>query len=445
MVKESEILQTLKKVIDPDFNKDIVSLGFVQNIKIDGGKVAFDIALTTPACPVKSEFQAQAEQLVGRLSGVKEVHVNMTTLPNVIPQVQTGSNMAAPSDALKGVRSIIAVSSCKGGVGKSTTAALFAIELAQRGFKVGLIDADIHGPSIPTLFDLIHPEVYVNKDKQFIPIEKHGMKIMSFGFLLGDAPAVMRGPIVTRYIQQLIYQTAWGELDYLFIDMPPGTGDIQLTITQTVKLSGAVIVTTPQTLSLVDVSRGILMFEKVEVPILGIVQNMSYFVCDNCNKKHFIFGGSHSGSLLDRFGLETLAEIPLLPQFTMKFDEPLRNQYIMDAVDKTVRALGKISIQQKQVPTIKFDAEHTYLTWPDGTQSTVSNRDLRLSCRCALCMNELTGEQILKPQSIKSDIAPTKISTLGNYAIGIDWNDGHSSGIYPYKSIKELTTAGNLK
>ena len=438
MIKETDILQALKKVIDPDFNKDIVSLGFVRNIKIDGGKVAFDIALTTPACPVKAEFQAQAEQLVKEIPGVNEVAINMTTLPNVTPQVNTGSGMSAPSDVLKNVRSIIAVSSCKGGVGKSTTAALFAMELAQRGFKVGLIDADIHGPSIPTLFDLGHTEVYVNQNKQFIPIEKYGLKIMSFGFLLGDAPAVMRGPIITRYIQQLIYQTAWGELDYLFIDMPPGTGDIQLTITQTVKLSGAVIVTTPQTLSLVDVSRGILMFEKVEVPILGIVQNMSYFICDNCDKKHFIFGGSHSGSLLDRFGLETLAEIPLLPQFTMKFDTPIRNQFIMDAVDKTIRALGKISIQQKQVPTIKFDAEQTYLTWPDGSQSTISNRDLRLSCRCAVCVNELTGEQILKPDHVKSDIAPTKTSTLGNYAIGIEWNDGHASGIYPYKSIKEL-------
>jgi Mrp family chromosome partitioning ATPase/DUF971 family protein len=434
MIKEAEILNTLRQIIDPDFHKDIVSLGFVKNIKIEGDKVGFDIALTTPACPVKSEFQAQAEQLVKRLPGVKEVNVNMTTLPS-----GNAAMAAQASETLKKVGSIIAVSSCKGGVGKSTVAGLFAMELAQRGFKVGLADADIHGPSIPTLFDITHPEVYVNQNKEFIPIEKHGLKIMSFGFLLGDAPAVMRGPIVTRYVQQMLYQTAWGELDYLFIDMPPGTGDVQLTITQSLKLNGAVIVTTPQTLSLVDVSRGILMFEKVSVPILGIVENMSYFICDNCSKKHYIFGGQHGGTLLDRFGLETLAEIPLLPQFTVKIDEPIRNEFIMGAVDKTMRALGKQSIEQKQTPMIKFDAQHVYFTWSHGNETMVNNRELRLSCRCALCINELTGEQILKPESIRSDIAPTKIFPLGNYAVGIEWNDGHNSGIYPYKTIHDLT------
>lgn len=436
MITEKEILQALSKIIDPDFNRDIVSLGFVQNIKISGGDIAFDIALTTPACPVKDEFQKQAQTLVKSLNGVNNVTVTMTTLPR-----KTTATMQGVTSTLKNIKSIIAVSSCKGGVGKSTMAAYLALELSRRGFKVGLVDTDIHGPSVPALFDLHNVKIFVNKERQFIPIEFHNLKIMSFGFLLGESPAVMRGPMVTQYVQQIMHSTAWGDLDYLFIDMPPGTGDIQLTITQTVALSGAVIVTTRQTLSLVDVARGILMFEKVNVPILGIIENMSYFLCDNCDKKHYIFGGSAEQSLKDKFGLEILAEVPLLPQFTGKIDHltgPLANEFIMTAVDNTMRALGKSNIMQKQIPEIRFDATNTFLKWPDGEEVKVSNRALRLSCRCALCVNEMTGELILKEADIKADIAPTACTPLGNYAIGIHWNDGHSSGIYPYPMIRKL-------
>ena len=432
MPTPDEILNTLKQIIDPDFNRDIVSLGFVQNIKIDGNNISFDIALTTPACPVKGEFQRQAETLVRSLPGVKNVSVHMTTLPH-----KTGTPQDFQS-SLKDVRSIIAVSSCKGGVGKSTMAAYLALELANRGYRVGLVDADIHGPSVPALFNFHNVKIFVNGQKQFIPVEWNKLKIMSFGFLLGESPAVMRGPMVTQYVQQLLHSTAWGELDYLFIDMPPGTGDAQLTITQTVRLSGAVIVTTRQALSLVDVARGILMFEKVNVPILGIIENMSYFICDNCDKKHYIFGGSEVHTLKDRFGLETLAEVPLLPQLTAKIIEPVSNEFIMNAVDNVARALGKSSISQKQIPEIIFDQNHISLKWPDGERATVSNRAVRLSCRCALCMNELTGELLLRDERIAPDIAPTKITPLGNYALGIDWNDGHTSGIYPYATIRKV-------
>lgn len=432
MITENEILNALKQIIDPDFNKDIVSLGFVQNIKIEGREVYFDIALTTPACPVKSEFQKKAEEAVKKIAGVGSVKVRMTTLPSAQQAPQTIQS------SLSQVRSIIAVSSCKGGVGKSTVAAHLAQELARRGFQVGLVDADIHGPSIPTLFNLQQAQVQVNERAQLIPIIKDNLKIMSFGFLLGDGPAVMRGPIVTRYIQQILHNTAWGPLDYLFVDMPPGTGDVQLTITQSLRLAGAVIVTTPQTLSLIDVTRGILMFEKVSVTILGLIENMAYFICDQCDKKHYIFGPSGAESLKERFGIEILAEWPLLPQLTLKIDRPLINDYITQAVDKVVMAVGKNRILQKQIPAIQFDARYVTLTWPDGTKIQVSNRDLRLSCRCALCVNELTGERTLREKDIRDDIAPKEITPLGNYAIGITWNDGHSSGIYPYANIKQL-------
>lgn len=432
MATEQDILNALRGIIDPDFNKDIVSLGFVKNIKINGEEVVFDIELTTPACPVKEAFQRQAEAAVKSIKGIRQVTVQMTAQKRSQP---ASFNVQS---ALSGVRAIIAVSSCKGGVGKSTVAAQLSQELANRGFKVGLVDTDVHGPSIPSLFNLKNVVITGNEKKQIIPIEKNNLKIMSFGFLLGDAPAVIRGPIVTQYVQQILHNTAWGELDYLFIDMPPGTGDVQLTITQTVRLSGAVIVTTPQTLSLIDVARGILMFEKVSVPILGLIENMSYFLCDNCDKRHDIFGKNTSQSLTERFGIEMLAELPLLAQLTMPIDKPVTNALMVQAVDNVVMALGKSMITQKQIPTIKFDQQQVILTWPDGRKITIGNRDLRLSCRCALCVNELTGETMLKEADVKEDIAPKTITPLGNYAVGITWNDGHSSGIYPYKNISEL-------
>ncbi len=437
MLNEQLVLDSLRHIIDPDFKKDIVTLGFVKNIKISGADVVFDIVLTTPACPVKEEFRSQAEKAVIALDGVRTVKVNMTSqpVPAAQPQGMGGSN------PLSKVGAIVAISSCKGGVGKSTMAAAIAQELAQRGYKVGLLDADIHGPSVPTLFNLAQTSVHVNERQQLVPVDVGGLKLMSFGFLLGDAPAVMRGPIVTRYVQQLLFNVAWGELDYLFIDMPPGTGDVQLTITQSVKLSGAVIVTTRQSLSLVDVSRGILMFERVNVPILGVIENMSYFVCDSCDKKHYIFGESHTHSLQERFGIPILAEIPLLPRLIGTFDTYTANSFIQNAVDNTIRAVGKASIEDKAVPVVTFDAKAVTLKWNNGRVWKVANRDLRASCQCALCINEMTGKQMLDPSKIKSDIAPTQISPLGNYAIGVTWNDGHSSGIYPYARIKELSEA----
>src|SRR3989338_1362658 len=432
---QDDILRALRGIIDPDFNKDIVTLGFVKNIRIDGDKAAFDIELTTPACPVKDSFRRQAEEAVKSIQGINQVFVTMTSAKRPQPQ-----SLHAQS-ALRSVQSIIAISSCKGGVGKSTVAAHLAAELAARGFRVGLCDTDIYGPSIPSLFNINNVTITTNAQRQLIPVEKNGLKIMSFGFLIGDAPAVMRGPIVSQYIQQILHNTAWGELDYLFIDMPPGTGDVQLTITQTVQLAGAVIVTTPQTLSLIDVARGILMFEKVNVPILGLIENMSYFLCDRCEHKHYIFGENSSRALNERFGIELLAELPLMKKMIAPLDGSRGNDLIRQAADKVIMALGKNSIEQKQAPEVKMDKNAITLHWTNGDTVTVTNRDLRLSCQCALCVNEMTGEKQLTEEAVKPDIAAKEVIVLGNYAIGITWNDGHSSGIYPYKNIRKLAHA----
>lgn len=341
---------------------------------------------------------------------------------------------------LSKVKYVIAVSSCKGGVGKSTMAAAIARELHTQGFKVGLLDSDIHGPSVPSLFAITVKEVYTNEFKMITPVDHQGIKLMSFGFILGDAPAVMRGPIVARYIQQLLLQTDWGTLDYLIIDMPPGTGDIQLTITQTIKLTGAVIVTTRQTLSVVDVARGILMFEKVNVPILGIIENMAYFMCDQCSKKHYIFGESKAIGLSERFGVPTLAEMPIDANFTTSFVNYQSNALMSDLVKKLLHKVDLHVNANEKAPAVRFDQQSIFVTFDGQKEVAIENYLVRSSCQCALCIDELSGKQLLNPAKIRADIAPTEIVPLGNYAIGITWNDGHASGIYAYSLLKKLTT-----
>lgn len=342
--------------------------------------------------------------------------------------------------AISGIKHIIAVSSCKGGVGKSTVCAYLAVEMARRGFKVGLADCDIHGPSVPTLFNLQHHSIQLTPASRLKPVEKNNIKLMSFGFLLGDGPAVMRGPIVTRYVQQVLLNTEWGELDYLFIDMPPGTGDVQLTITQTLKLTGSIIVTTPQALSLVDVTRGILMFEKVNVPMLGIINNMAFFNCDECSKKHFIFGREGAVSLQQRFGIPSLANLPILPALAAHHVDTAPNAFFMDAADALIKAVAHVKERNlTEIPMVYADPNNITLKWNDKSPWIVNNKKLRLNCQCALCIHEMTGEKILNTAAVKDDITAIKIIPLGNYALGIEWNDGHTSGIYSYELIKSLS------
>ena len=440
-ITEQHILDSLRHIIDPDLHKDIVSLGFVKNIRIEGQTVSFDIELTTPACPVKAEFKRAAETAVSALEGVSEVRVNMTSAKKRSPMetVQQNSTLAT-------VKTIIAISSCKGGVGKSTVAANLALEIAQRGYQVGLLDADIYGPSLPTLFGIAPGEpMYQNQKGQLVPLQRLGLKLMSFGFLLEDGPAVLRGPMVSQYIMQILHNTDWGELDYLFIDLPPGTGDIQLSITQSVKLDGAVIVTTHQALSLADVTRGILMFEKVKVPMLGVVENMAYATCDHCNEKNYIFGDSKAGSLKERFGLDVLAEIPIQKEYNVTMTTYRPTPAFTQAADQVIRAVGKISLLESPLPEITHDQQKVVLTWSNGDTIQIEHKTLRASCTCALCVDELTGEKTLKESDIRADIQPLDILPLGHYAFSVRWSDGHSSSIYAYDMIKERFSGQTAK
>ncbi|MDH3346155.1 MAG: P-loop NTPase [Kiritimatiellaceae bacterium] len=423
-ITKEEVLKALSQIIDPDFQRDIVSLGFVQKLEIHGGRVSFDIELTTPACPLSPVFQKQAEELVGALRGVDEVVVTMTAQ-------RRGPRLKAEDSGLQGVRSIVAVSSCKGGVGKSTIASLLARTLAGRDLSVGLLDMDIYGPSIPTLFNLHKPDVFATPENRMIPVESEGLKLMSFAFLAGDGPMVLRGPMVSQYVQKLLHEVEWGDLDVLVLDLPPGTGDIQLTISQSIQVDGSVIVTTPHQLSLTDVRKGILMFEKVNVPVLGVIENMAWFECDSCTKRHYLFGDAGAKTIETRFGLKTLAELPL--------SQSLREEHADALTDSVIRALGKESIQKKESPEIDFDASSITLRWLDGKKTvSVPNDVLRKSCACALCIDEMSRRPILDPASVPNDIHAVKIETIGNYAIAVDWSDGHNSGFFPYKTIQEL-------
>ncbi len=307
---ESSVLEALRTVNDPDLHRDIVSLGMIRDVRIEGGNVSFTFELTTPSCPVRDTLERQAQQAVELIAGEGNVKVNMTAKIPQAPHKQQG-------EVLSGVKNTIAVASGKGGVGKSTVAANLAVQLARDGAKVGLLDADIYGPSIPLMFGLENAKPSArqageNKVKM-IPLEAEGIKIMSIGFLVDpDTAVVWRGPMASGALKQFMTDVDWGELDYLIFDLPPGTGDIQLTLVQSISLTGAVIVTTPQDVALADARKGIRMFEKVHVPVLGIVENMSYFICSHCGEREEIFAHGGGRKAADNFEVPFLGELPLV-------------------------------------------------------------------------------------------------------------------------------------
>ncbi|MCH2376231.1 MAG: Mrp/NBP35 family ATP-binding protein [Planctomycetes bacterium] len=315
-VDSDAILSVLRTVMDPDLKRDIVSLGFVKDLQIKKGAVSFKVELTTPACPVKDQLQQECERKVNDVPGVKSVNVEMTA------QVQSAAPAAQPRGAvLEGVKNVVAVASGKGGVGKSTTAANLALSLKQSGASVGLLDADVYGPSMQMMLG-IKERPQVSDEKKLVPVDAHGLKVLSMALLQDpNKPVIWRGPMVHGLLQQFLRDVHWGELDYLVLDLPPGTGDAQLSISQIASISGAVIVTTPQDVSLLDARKGLETFRQLKVPVLGIVENMSYFVCGHCSERTEIFRHGGARKACEELRLEFLGEIPIDPRVVVGGDE----------------------------------------------------------------------------------------------------------------------------
>src|SRR5246127_41951 len=305
-ISEEQVKNALKAVKYPGFTRDIVSFGLVKSIQIDNGDVKVQFALATNDPNVPATIKNDAERALRTIEGIRSAKVLID-----IQAPPGGAGVGAVATRIQGVRHVIAVASGKGGVGKSTVAANLAIALEQTGARVGLCDCDIYGPSISLMFGT-RERPTATDENMIVPIEQYGLRLMSMGFLLDDtSPAILRGPMVTRYTQQFLRQVEWGELDYLVLDLPPGTGDIQLTIVQTVALSGVIIVTTPQEVALIDARKAATMFDKVNVPVLGLIENMSYFICPGDGQRYDIFGNGGGARAAKRVRVPLLGQIPI--------------------------------------------------------------------------------------------------------------------------------------
>ena len=304
-VDREAVLNALRVVVDPDLHKDIVTLGFVKDISVQSGQVGLTIELTTPACPVKDQLREQAAAAVRALPGVTGVEVRMTANVRSASMPETGRT------PLPGVKNVIAVGAGKGGVGKTTVAVNLALALARCGSRVGILDGDIYGPNVPIMLGLRTTQLGTDGQK-IVPAEKYGLQVVSIGFLTSDdAPIIWRGPMLHGAIQQFFKEVAWQDLDYLIVDMPPGTGDVALSLSQTVPVVGAIVVTTPQQVSLADTRRAIRMYQKLNIPTLGLVENMSYYTCPNCHHEADIFGHGGGEQLATSMEVPFLGRLPI--------------------------------------------------------------------------------------------------------------------------------------
>lgn len=452
-VTSAMILDALRKVTDPGSGKDFVALGLVANVRVQAGKVSFDLYIPSHAEAHMDAIRASA------LSAVKAVPGVVAAMPNLLkkpkPRVVHGAQ------AVPGVNHVIVVGSGKGGVGKSTTAVNLAMALKKLGYTTGLLDADIYGPSVPTMLGKSFPRGAegnqpATEDNQLVPFDMQGVKVISLGLLIGaDQPTVWRAPMATKMIQQFLLGVKWGELDYLIVDLPPGTGDIQLTLSQQSNITGAIVVTTPQQVAMEIARKGLLMFRHVGVPILGLVETMSGFGCSECGATTSIFGEGGAKKLSATDGVPLLGQIPVDAALVRACDEgepivvrdpksPSAVAY-MQAAAKVVATVESQVAEGKDVVPLAVEpmpaaigGHRLAVYWSDGQKYTYSARALRFACPCAVCVDEFSGERKITLDSVPEDIALEKALPVGRYGVNLVWNDKHSTGIYTYKYLREL-------
>jgi ATP-binding protein involved in chromosome partitioning len=317
-ITQENILAALGTVQDPELHRDIVSLGMVKNLAVKNGRVSFTVELTTPACPLRETIENDCKKALAAVPGISGLEISFGA------QVRGSKAGAGQTDLLPTVKNVVLVAAGKGGVGKSTVAANLAVALKMHGAKTGLLDADIYGPSVPIIMGVKGEPTKIDVDgaQKIAPTMAHGVPVMSIGFFLDpDQAVIWRGPMLGKALHQLMADVHWGELDYLVVDMPPGTGDVQITFSQQLKVSGALLVATPQLVALADVVRAKSMFDKVMIPIVGLIENMSYFICDGCNKEHDIFARGGAKQAAERFQIPFLGEIPITPALRKGGDE----------------------------------------------------------------------------------------------------------------------------
>jgi len=444
---QEQILQALRQVVDPDLNRDIVSLGFIKDLKIRDGSVSFTLELTTPACPVREIMKSEAYKRVMAVPGVREVDIKLTS--QVRPSRSEQKERLIPQ-----VSNVIPVASGKGGVGKSTVSVNLAMALAGMGARVGIMDADVYGPSIPTLLGIARaPE---NQGERFVPPNVHGVKVISMGFFLPPGEAVIwRGPMLHHAIEQFLGQVEWGALDYLIVDLPPGTGDVQLSLCQMIPLTGAVVVSTPQDVALKVAEKAIIMFDKLNTPVLGLIENMSGFVCSQCGHHEDVFGAGGARRYALQRGIPFLGEIPLATEIRATSDEgtPIvvarpgsPSARVFSGLAGNLAAQVSIlnsrgGADDRPVPREirQPTRQKLAIRWSDGKESVLDAYRLRLECPCAECVDESTGRKKLDPASVPADVWPTSLHPVGRYAMSFVWSDGHSSGIYTHEHLRRLS------
>jgi Mrp family chromosome partitioning ATPase len=487
--KVTEIMEILKRVIDPESGLDLVSLGLVAMVTVGDNNDA-EISLKQSSLEYIEEIKEVCKKQIMEVPGITTVEVSAVA-GNSQPIASSEEVPPAAPPGMANVKNIIAVSSCKGGVGKSTISVNLAYTLKQSGAKVGILDADIYGPSLPTMVKPPSTEV-VYTGTQLLPLQHEGVKLMSMGFINSGA-SIMRGPMVNQILNQFVSLTAWGDLDYLIIDMPPGTGDIQLTLAQTLNITAAIIVTTPQRLSFVDVVKGIDLFDTVNIPCVAVIENMasyeSYSFDDDFYAKLAakvagvaaagsavsilspnkpedplkstnaisqaikeavesqksqvrLFGEGHNKRLREMWGIENIVSMPLQTDVSQAADNG--TPYVLTNPDSDLAStmvslaetvIGEISTLSSTSPgSFSYDTERNTIK-SDG--AFVSAADLRKDCRCAVCVEELTGRRLLDFSSVPDDIKPLGMAPIGRYAMSVDWSDGHKS-LYPFRQFKSL-------